>query len=103
MKAKPTISITFLPEDLVVEASHKDASILQVALRAGLQIDHSCDGNGTCGTCLVTVECGLDLLGPRDPIEQEMADDRGFEANERLCCQNRPQSGLVLRVGRKKD
>lgn len=101
--AKPTISITFLPEDMVVEVSHKDTSILQAALRAGIQIDHSCDGNGTCGTCLVTVEKGLNLLGSRDSVEQEMASDRGFRDDERLCCQNRPQDGLVLRVGHKKD
>jgi 2Fe-2S ferredoxin len=103
LKAKPTVSITFLPEEHVVEASHDDESILQAALRARVEIDHSCDGNGTCGTCLVTVESGLELLGPRDSIEQEMAEDRGFSDNERLCCQNRPQNGLILRVGHKKD
>lgn len=103
MKPKPTILITFLPEDRIVEASHKDPSILEAALRAGIEIDHSCGGNGTCGTCLVTVEKGLELLGPRDELEQEMAEDRHFSTNERLCCQNKPVNGLVLKVGHKKD
>lgn len=103
MKSKSTISITFLPQYKIVEASHRDESILQAALRSGVQIDHSCDGNGTCGTCLVTVEKGLELLGPRDFVEQEIADDRQLRDDERLCCQNRPQDGLILRVGHKKD
>ena len=103
VNSKPTISITFLPSETVVEASQKDESILEAALNAGFPLDHSCGGNGTCGTCLVWVEEGLERLGPREEIEQEMAEDRGFAPEERLCCQNKPQAGLVLRVGRKKD
>ena len=91
------ISIKFLPEDRLVEASQED-TILEAALRAGLEISHSCGGFGTCGTCRVWVREGLELLPPRNELEQEMAEDRGFTPQERLCCQNHACSGLVLEI-----
>lgn len=95
--------MTFLPEEIVVEASQSDASILDSALRAGLSINHSCGGNGTCGTCRVWVVKGLEKMGPRGEIEKEIAEDRGFAPQERLCCQNPPLDGLILRVEHKTD
>ncbi len=103
LKAKPAISITFLPTTTLIEASQKDRSILKAALRAGFELDHSCGGFGTCGTCVVTVIEGLEKFPPRGELEQEIANDRQFVEEERLCCQNPPRDGLVLKVGRKKD
>lgn len=91
------ISIKFLPENRLVDAS-QDESILEAALRAGLEISHSCGGNGTCGTCRVWVREGLSGLPARNEVEQEMAEDRGFQPQERLCCQNQPIPGLVLEI-----
>lgn len=91
------ISIKFLPENRLVDAS-QDESILEAALRAGLDICHSCGGHGTCGTCRVWVLEGLEGLPPRNEVEQEMAEGRGFKPQERLCCQNQPCPGLVLEV-----
>lgn len=91
------ISIKFLPENKLVEASQED-SILEAALRAGIEISHSCGGNGTCGTCRVWVREGLELLPPRNEVEQELANDRAFKAAERLCCQNQACPGLVLEI-----
>ncbi len=89
------ISIKFLTENILVEASQED-TLLEAALRAGIDISHSCGGNGTCGTCRVWVHEGLDLMQPRNDVEQEMADDRSFSPQERLCCQNKACTGLVL-------
>lgn len=91
------ISIKFLPENRLVDASQEE-SILEAALRSGLEISHSCGGNGTCGTCRVWVREGLSSLPERNEVEQEMAADRGFQATERLCCQNQAVPGLVLEV-----
>lgn len=103
LKAKPPIAMTFLPEEFVVYASHKTATILEAALDSGYELEHSCGGNGTCGTCLVIVEKGLEKMGHRDELEQEMANDRSFLPQERLCCQNKPVDGLILRAAHKKD
>jgi 2Fe-2S ferredoxin len=99
VKSKSTISIKFLPANQNVEVSHEE-SILEAGLREGVDIPHSCGGNGTCGTCRVWVVEGLEALPPRNEVEQEMAEDRNFRPQERLCCQNNAVTGLVLQIPR---
>lgn len=91
------ISIKFLPENRLVEASQEE-TLLEAGLREKIDIPHSCGGFGTCGTCRVWVRQGLEFLPPRNEVEQEMATERGFEDHERLCCQNHPCPGLVLEI-----
>lgn len=100
MKAKSGIYINFLPDDRNVPVSQGDQSILDVALRGGIEVDHTCGGHGTCGTCRVEVLEGLQNLPARSDIELEMAQDRGFSENERLACQIPPVAGLSLRIPR---
>lgn len=92
---KKPISFRILPDGKNVPTSQND-SILDSLLRAGIPIHHSCGGMGTCGTCLVEVKEGLEELGPRNEIELEMAQDKGFRDSERLCCQNSPHDALVI-------
>lgn len=99
IKAKPGISITFLPQDKIVYTSHKDSTVIEAALKAGVKISNSCGGNGTCGTCLVIVKEGLEHLPARNEIEAEIAQDRNLDVNERLCCQiESPTLALVLLI-----
>ena len=93
---KSIISFRILPENKLVQASH-DSTILEALLKAEIELDHSCDGHGTCGTCRVFVEKGLEELSPRNEIENEFAVDRQFQKNERLSCQCLVQDGLVIR------
>lgn len=102
-KNKSHPQVTFLPAEFVVEVSQRDANLLESALRAGFELDHSCGGNGTCGTCRVIVESGLEFLPERNEIEKEMAEDRQFEVRERLSCQIKPGQNLVVRVPHKTD
>jgi 2Fe-2S ferredoxin len=62
-------------------------TILEALIRSDVEISHSCGGNGTCGTCRIFVESGIEKLPPRTEVEVEIAADRGFEENERLSCQ----------------
>ena len=89
--------MTFLPDEVNVEVSHKSCTVLEAALSEGIEIDHTCGGNGTCGTCRIVVEAGLDKIGERNEIEKEMAEDRGFAPEERLACQTHVISGLIVR------
>lgn len=98
MSAKSGIYINFLPEPGEVVVSQKDHCVLDVALRAGIPLDHTCGGNGTCGTCLVDVVSGLELLGPRNEIEAEMAQDREFKDSERLACQTAVNVSLTVQL-----
>lgn len=97
MKAKPKIPITFQPDDRVVQASQGD-TILSAALSAKLELSHSCGGNGTCGTCRIFVDSGIQHLGPRNEVETEIASERGFLEHERLACQNLVVAGLQVRI-----
>lgn len=104
MKAKPRICVSFLPNGETVSLSHDgDCSVLDLALRSGIQIDHTCGGNGTCGTCLVEVKQGLENLEPLNEIESEIAADRGFKVTERLSCQLKPVDDLVIQIKYKTD
>ena len=89
--------MTFLPFGKKVEIGDKP-TVLEVALSGGIPINHSCGGMGSCGTCRVEVDRGLEKLSPRNTAESEMAEMRGFSENERLACQIRPVHGLSVIV-----
>ncbi|MFZ4403135.1 MAG: 2Fe-2S iron-sulfur cluster-binding protein [Pseudobdellovibrionaceae bacterium] len=75
----------FLLEDKEIFASNNQ-TVLEACLNANVQLDHSCGGYGTCGTCLIEV-VQPKVLPQRNDIETEMAQDRKFLENERLACQ----------------
>jgi 2Fe-2S ferredoxin len=90
------IMMEILPEGRIVQAS-QGQTILEALLENRIEIDHTCGGMGTCGTCRIFVQRGLEKFDPRNDIEEEIAVDRDFAENERLSCQNRAQSGLILK------
>lgn len=87
--------LTFLMEGQIVQVSQGQTA-LESLLDADFPIDHSCGGNGTCGTCRVLVVEKLVDLASRNDIEAEIALERGFSDHERLCCQIYPVQGLSL-------
>ena len=98
LKPKSSIYIKFLPENPHALASHKDESVLDVAIRNKVNLDHTCGGSGTCGTCRIFVIEGMQNLPPRNELESEMAEDRQFASNERLACQIPPVDGLTVQI-----
>lgn len=74
-------------------------TILDSVLEAGLSLDSSCGGSGSCGTCLVRVDVGLGFLGERNELESEMALARSYAPNERLGCQTLAVAGCKVSVG----
>lgn len=79
--------ILILPDNQPVEAS-QDMTVLEALVRENIDIDHSCGGMGSCGTCRIFIVSGESNLSDRSDIELEMAQDRGFAVNERLSCQS---------------
>lgn len=65
----------------------QDTSLLNAALESKIEINHSCGGNGTCGTCLIIIHEGLQNCKVRNELEDELASSRGLEDKERLACQ----------------
>lgn len=94
--------ICFQPTQRHVQFQSEE-TILEVALKAHININHSCGGMGTCGTCRVLVLKGNEFLVPRNEIEAEMAEGRGFAPNERLACQTAPVAEIEVEVLSKKQ
>ena len=87
------MKVIYDTENLDLEARPGE-SLLDMCLRKKVPISHSCEGMASCGTCRVIVTDGLDSLPERNFLEQEMADDRQFEKEERLSCQLEPSAGF---------
>ena len=75
-------------------------TLLDSLLAAGIPIEHSCGGNGTCTTCLVRVESWSQPAPQRNELEQERTEERNFSPNERLSCQLEAQAcvGASFRI-----
>ncbi len=73
-------------------------SLLDILIENDIEISSSCGGMGSCGTCRVLVQEGLNNLAPRNNQEAERANDLGFAEHERLSCQIHPCSGLKIQI-----
>lgn len=89
--------VHFLDFNKTVTAS-QDESILDAALEAKIPVPTSCGGNGTCGTCLILVQEGLENCLARNEIEDEIASDRGFANFERLSCQLQITGNIKVKI-----
>ena len=75
------------PEGMVVEANVGD-NLLDVALNAGVEIEHACDKSCACTTCHVVIREGFDSLNESTEAEDDMLDKAwGLEIDSRLSCQ----------------
>ncbi len=97
MKAQCVVTFKIDHQEFKIQAGSQ-SSVLQLAIDHKLQIEHSCGGFATCGTCRVYVEKSVEKVASPEDLELEMAMDRGFAANERLSCQLCPTHGLVVKV-----
>jgi 2Fe-2S ferredoxin len=85
--------LTFLPhsercpEGMEIEAEAGE-SILNPALKNGIDIEHACEKACACTTCHVIVRQGFDSLEESDEDEDDMLDKAwGLEPESRLSCQ----------------
>ena len=63
-------------------------TILDVALRNGIEIEHACEKSCACTTCHIVVREGFASLEPSDELEDDMLDKAwGLEPQSRLSCQ----------------
>ena len=75
------------PDGAVIEAS-KGESILDVALKNDIIIEHACEKSCACTTCHVIVREGFDSLQESDELEDDLLDKAwGLEPDSRLGCQ----------------
>ena len=75
------------PEGKEVEARSGE-TILDVALRNHIQLEHACEKSCACTTCHVVVREGFDSLAESTEEEDDMLDKAwGLEPESRLGCQ----------------
>lgn len=91
-------NIYFLPFDQNVQIVDESETLLELALKNKIPVPTSCGGAGTCGACRVFIEAGSEQLPPRNEIEKELAEARGYLSHERLACQIPAIEGLIVRV-----
>lgn len=74
-------------------------SLLEVAVEAGINIEHSCGGVCACSTCHIYVEEGMDLVTEASEDEEDRVEEApGLQINSRLSCQCEIQSDGPIRV-----
>lgn len=75
------------PEGAVLEAESGD-NLIEVALEAGINIEHACERACACTTCHVIIREGFDSLEESDELEDDLLDKAwGLEPDSRLSCQ----------------
>lgn len=75
------------PEGAVLEAKAGE-TVLDVALKNGIGIEHACEKSCACTTCHVVIREGFDSLDESDELEDDMLDKAwGLEPESRLGCQ----------------
>lgn len=89
------LKVVFLP-DLKSAEVQCGASVTDAAALAGVLIDASCNGVGTCGKCRVRVLFGD--AGPVTEREKDMLTAEEIRAGIRLACQTSVQSDLEISV-----
>lgn len=75
------------PDGAVIEAKTGE-TVLDAALRNGIEIEHACEKSCACTTCHIVVREGFASLEPSDELEDDMLDKAwGLEPTSRLSCQ----------------
>jgi len=94
-----TVKLRFVDIDKELEAQVGD-SILDVALRHDVDLDHACGGVCACSTCHVKVLKGAECLAESTEEEEDQLDTaRDLDLTSRLGCQARilrvPEGGVL--------
>jgi len=77
------------PDGAVLEAEVGE-TILNVALRNGIHIEHACEKSCACTTCHVIVREGFEQLEESDELEDDMLDKAwGLEPESSLSCKTK--------------
>jgi len=87
------------PQGAVLEAKTGE-TVLDVALKNGIGIEHACEKSCACTTCHLVIREGFDSLEESDELEDDMLDKAwGLEVESRLGCQARiADEDLVVEI-----
>ena len=86
-------TVRFQPDDVSIDVYREAENLLRVAMVAGVHVNASCGGSGTCGKCKVKVVQGELRSKPSSKLS-ETEWDQGY----RLACQTEILGDLVVEV-----
>ena len=82
------VTVNVEPENLPYGHEGLAGSILDIALGAGVELDHACGGVVACSTCHVVVKKGLETCNEANEDEEDQLDNApGLTPQSRLGCQ----------------
>jgi len=108
-KATKAFKITFVSQNKIVEVvpnrkssgTGLEGSVLDIAMEAGIDIDHACGGVCACSTCHVWVKQGLGSCSEATDAENDMLDlAPDLKPYSRLSCQCVPngEQDLIVEI-----
>ena len=73
-------------------------TVLSAANSAGIPLGQSCDGEGICGWCRVSVVGGMENLSAPTDLEETLRASLGFAPEERAACLARVRGDVVIKA-----
>ena len=95
------ITVDVDPDDLPTNGDGLPGSILSLAQKHGIEMDHACGGVCACSTCHVVVRSGQEPMNEGTDAEEDMLDlAPGVQATSRLGCQAVPngETDVVVEI-----
>jgi ferredoxin, 2Fe-2S len=103
-----THKVTFLPMNVTVEVDDAEfpygdhgrpGSILDIALKHNISLEHNCGGNCACTTCHVIVRAGAENLSGMEEDEEDKLDQApGLTPYSRLGCQSVVSGDVTVEI-----
>src|SRR5512145_1815314 len=86
-------TVRFEPDGVSIDAYQEGENLLRLAIVAGVHVNASCGGAGTCGKCKVKI-----LEGAYESDHTPKLSDEQWEEGYRLACRTRVHGNLVVEV-----
>ncbi len=97
--AGPPVTVEVTPEEAPYADIGQPGSLLSIAVRAGVGLEHTCGGVCACSTCHVRVEQGLESCNEATDDELDQLEEApGRTPRSRLACQTVPDGSSDIRV-----
>jgi len=90
---EPIHQVTFQPDNITVDVYRHGENLLRVAMAAGVHINASCGGNGTCGKCKVIID-----QGKVESEHSEKLSDEQWQQGYRLACRTQVIDDLTITI-----
>jgi uncharacterized 2Fe-2S/4Fe-4S cluster protein (DUF4445 family) len=97
---EPSLKLRFLPADKTVEVP-KGSTVLEAAILAGVQVENTCGGKGTCGKCKVQIKAKN--LPPFSQVEEKFFAADQLQGGWALACQRTVTEDAMVELCEKKE